>query len=97
MTVKPNENTDQIDYGTRSISKQNFSKIICLPREALKICGLKDSKRAQISLVITDKENYIKISPCTDDLEKNLKYSSNRHEFSTFNTNYNPGDNNKND
>jgi hypothetical protein len=104
MSSKTNSNTSQIDCGSRAISRQNCSKIICLPRKALKGCGLKDSKRAQVILVITDKERFIKISVCNNELEADLKYTSNQHDFLTFNSSEKPqrynnhyGDNNKND
>ena len=87
MSNNRSQKANLVDFGSRAISRQNHSKIICLPRRALKGCGLKDSKRAQVSLVISGNEIFIKISVCTNELEAGLKYNSNQHDFVTFNSN----------
>jgi hypothetical protein len=84
LNCKTNANINQKDYGSRSIGRQNASKIICLPPDALKACRLNDSKRAQVSVVITDTEKFIKISVCVNASEANLKYTSNQHDFLNF-------------
>jgi hypothetical protein len=49
------------DFGTRAISNQNFSKMIAIPKIALKNCGA--DKRVNVSLVQSGNERYIKLTP----------------------------------
>jgi hypothetical protein len=54
-----------MDFGTRKISNQNFSKMIALPKTALANCG-KDSARVHVQLVQDSKEKYIKLTPVSE-------------------------------
>ena len=50
------------DFGNRTISTQNFSKIVALPKTALINCGVKYPK-VNVKLVQDNGERYIKLTP----------------------------------
>jgi len=56
-----------IDFGERSVNAQNFSRVVTLPKEALKNCGCdlddKKSIKVKVDLVKNDKESFIKLTP----------------------------------
>jgi len=96
----------ELNLGSRSVNKQGLhNKSIIIPKIALEGCGLKDAKKAQITLVKTNKETFIKISQCVNDSEDEKSQTSNKqHDFLTFNSseksqqyNKNYGDNSKSD
>lgn len=70
MVTKPNarrkavDNKEPvvIDFGTRAVSSQNFSKIVALPKHALVNCGI-ESGRVRVQLVQQRGEKFIKLSP----------------------------------
>jgi hypothetical protein len=108
-SIKQNELTESIELnlGSRSINNQGLhNKSIIIPKIVLEGCGLRDAKKAQITLVKKNTgETFIKISECFNDVivEKSLT-SSNHHDFLTFNPNKKSkrsdnhnGDDNKND
>jgi len=56
----------ETDFGTRQVSHQNFSRIVALPKVALRSigCNLDDRDiKVNITLVQTDDEKCIKITP----------------------------------
>jgi len=53
------------DFGDRTISTQNFSKIVALPKTALKNCGI-DNTKINVKLVQQDGEKFIKLSPIAE-------------------------------
>jgi len=60
-----------IDFGERSVNAQNFSRVVTLPKEALRNCGCdldeKKSIKVKVDLVKNDKESFIKLSPICQD------------------------------
>lgn len=59
------------DFGNRTISTQNFSKIVALPKTALINCGMNTAK-INVKLVQNNDEKYIKLTPVKDTGEKNV-------------------------
>lgn len=53
------------DFGTRTISTQNFSRIVALPKTALTNCG-KESTKVNVKLVQQDGERFIKLTPIAE-------------------------------
>lgn len=51
-----------VDYGNRTISTQNFSKIVALPKTALKNCGI-NTTQINVKLVQENGEKYLKLTP----------------------------------
>ena len=62
---KVNSNSESMvtDFGNRTISSQNFSKIVALPKTALINCGLES--QVNVKLVQNGKEKFLKLSPST--------------------------------
>ena len=60
-----------IDFGERTLNKMNFSKTICLPKQALKNLGLTDNDSLKVELVQDEDEKFLKLTPVivTDDEE----------------------------
>ena len=54
-----------IDFGNRTVSDQNFSKLVALPKPALTNCGV-DVRRVNVKLVQTGTEKYLKLTPVPD-------------------------------
>lgn len=50
------------DFGNRTISTQNFSKIVALPKTALKNCGI-NTTQINVKLVQENGEKYLKLTP----------------------------------
>jgi hypothetical protein len=53
------------DFGNRTISTQNFSKIVALPKTALINCGIK-STMVNVKLVQQDGERFLKLTPIAE-------------------------------
>ncbi len=53
------------DFGNRTISSQNFSKIVTLPKTALTNCG-KEATKVNVKLVQDNGERYIKLTPMSE-------------------------------
>lgn len=53
------------DFGNRTISSQNFSKIVALPKTALINCGI-ESKMVNVKLVQQDGEKFLKLTPIAE-------------------------------
>lgn len=74
-TSKQNQNTDsefiETDFGIRSISSQNFSKIVALPKQALANCNPGKNMKVHVSLVQGNGEKYLKLTPvCSTNTEE---------------------------
>ena len=52
-----------IDFGSRKISNQNFSKMIAIPKDALRNCGNGKAMSVDVKLVQQNGEKYIKLVP----------------------------------
>lgn len=62
-----------MDFGTRKISNQNFSKMVAIPKTALANCGCKDARTTNVKLVQDNGEKYIKLTPiCETKQESDL-------------------------
>lgn len=61
-TAESNPESMVTDFGDRTISSQNFSKIVALPKTALINCGV-ESTMVNVKLVQQDGERYIKLTP----------------------------------
>lgn len=60
-----------MNFGTRKISDQNFSKMIALPKTALANCSPEEIARVNVQLVQDNGEKYIKLTPvCQTEQEK---------------------------
>ena len=60
---KNNQEQNVIDFGDRAVSNQNFSKMVALPKTALKNCSTKDVNRVNIKLVQEKGEKFLKLTP----------------------------------
>lgn len=49
------------DFGNRKVSQQNFSKIVALPKTALKNCGI--VSQVNVKLVQWGNERFIQLTP----------------------------------
>jgi len=69
---KPRNNSEQavIDFGTRKISNQNFSKMIAIPKDALRNCGDGKAMEVKVKLVQQNGEKFIKLIPICKAKEK---------------------------
>ena len=59
-----------IDFGERTLNKMNFSKTICLPKQALKNLGLTEDDSVKVELVQDDDEKFIKLTPVFADTDE---------------------------
>ncbi len=76
--TKPKENNSEqtvIDFGTRKVSNQNFSKMIALPKTALANCGcnLDEDLKVNVQLVQNNGERFIKLTPVCNTQTENQK------------------------
>ena len=65
---KPKNNSEQavIDFGTRKISNQNFSKMIAIPKDALRNCSNGKVMSVNVKLVQDKGKKFLKLTPvCT--------------------------------
>lgn len=56
----------EVEFGSRKLNTQNFSKTVVLPKEALVNCGCdmnNDDIMLDVTLVQKDGERYIKLTP----------------------------------
>ena len=58
-----------IDFGTRAITKQNFSRMFCIPKSALVNLGITSGDKIKVELVecSEDDERYLKLTPVNVD------------------------------
>ena len=59
-----------IDFGNRILNKMNFSKTICLPKQALKNLGVIEGDSLKVELVQDEDETFLKLTPVIDDDEE---------------------------
>ena len=52
-----------IDFGNRILNKMNFSKTICLPKQALKNLDLEEGDSLKVELVQDEDERFLKLTP----------------------------------
>ena len=52
-----------IDFGNRILNKMNFSKTICLPKQALKNLDLEEGDSLKVELVQDEDEKFLKLTP----------------------------------
>ena len=61
---KPNSNSPVvIDFGNRKISNQNFSKMVALPKDALRNCGNGKAMSVNVKLVQDKGKKFLKLTP----------------------------------
>jgi len=70
QTKNPDSEFIETDFGDRTISKQNFSSIIALPRQALKNCGVDNQMKVNVKLVQSKKEKFLKLTPIGENMEE---------------------------
>ena len=59
-----------IDFGNRILNKMNFSKTICLPKQALKNLGVIEGDSLKVELVQDEDETFLKLTPVIDEDEE---------------------------
>ena len=52
-----------IDFGNRILNKMNFSKTICLPKQALKNLDLEEGDSLKVELIQDEDEKFLKLTP----------------------------------
>ena len=69
---RKDSNSEQavIDFGIRKISNQNFSKMIAIPKDALRNCGDGKATAVKVKLVQQNGERFIKLIPICEAKEK---------------------------
>ena len=68
---KPNNDSPTVvDFGERTISDQNFSKVCVLPKTALSNCGIDQNMKVNVKLVQDKGERYIKLTPVCEVKQK---------------------------
>lgn len=61
----------EIDFGLRTVTSQNFSKMVALPKQALANCGDGKTMKVSVKLVKDKNETYLKLVPvCEPDREQ---------------------------
>ena len=58
-----------IDFGNRILNKMNFSKTICLPKQALKNLDLEEGDSLKVELVQDEDEKFLKLTPIFEEDE----------------------------
>ena len=58
-----------IDFGNRILNKMNFSKTICLPKQALKNLDLEEGDSLKVELVQDEDEKFLKLTPVFEEDE----------------------------
>ena len=56
-----------IDFGNRILNKMNFSKTICLPKQALKNLDLEEGDSMKVELIQDEDERFLKLTPVIED------------------------------
>ena len=59
-----------IDFGDRILNKMNFSKTICLPKQALKNLGVIEGDSLKVELVQDEDEKFLKLTPVIEEDEE---------------------------
>ena len=58
-----------IDFGNRILNKMNFSKTICLPKQALKNLDLEEGDSLKVELIQDEDERFLKLTPVFEEDE----------------------------
>ena len=68
-TIQKNAKEVTIDFGSRKVNTQNFSKTVVLPKQALSNCGCNLDKdiKVNVQLVQRGSEKFIKLIPVCDE------------------------------
>lgn len=63
---KTSKNTEPMltQFGKRTVSEQNYSKIVCIPAQAL--INLGNPKQLEVALVMQNGEKFLKLSPIAE-------------------------------
>ena len=69
-TIRNRKKSFIIDFGNRILNKMNFSKTICLPKQALKNLDLTEEDSVKVELVQDEDEKFIKLSPVFADTDE---------------------------
>ena len=64
-----------IDFGNRILNKMNFSKTICLPKQALKNLGVIEGDSLKVELVQDEDETFLKLTPVIDEDEDEVRFA----------------------
>ena len=64
-----------IDFGNRILNKINFSKTICLPKQALKNLDLEEGDSLKVELVQDEDEKFLKLTPVIDEDEDEVRFA----------------------
>ena len=65
-----------IDFGNRILNKMNFSKTICLPKQALKNLGVIEGDSLKVELVQDEDEKFLKLTPVfEEDEEEEIRFA----------------------
>lgn len=51
-------------FGTRTVSEQNYSKIVCIPTQAL--INLGNPKHLEVTLILQGDQKFIKLTPIAE-------------------------------
>ena len=62
-TIRNRKKSFIIDFGNRILNKMNFSKTICLPKQALKNLDLEEGDSLKVELVQDEDEKFLKLTP----------------------------------
>ena len=64
-----------IDFGDRILNKMNFSKTICLPKQALKNLDLEEGDSLKVELVQDEDEKFLKLTPVIEEDEDEVRFA----------------------
>jgi antitoxin component of MazEF toxin-antitoxin module len=70
-----------IDFGDRILNKMNFSKTICLPKQALKNLGVIEGDSLKVELVQDEDEKFLKLTPVfeeDEDSDSSIQFDDDR-------------------
>ena len=56
-----------VDFGTRALNRMNFSRTICIPKQAIKNLDLDETDLVKIEMVQDEDEKFLKITPVNND------------------------------
>ena len=73
-----------IDFGNRILNKMNFSKTICLPKQALKNLGVIEGDSLKVELVQDEDEKFLKLTPVFEEDEEDdssIKFEDDNEEL----------------
>ena len=59
-----------IDFGERILNKMNFSKTICLPKQALKNLDIVEGDSLKVELIQDEDEKFLKLTPVFEEDEE---------------------------